>query len=44
MGTAVAGACALLIRVDRNLLDMRTIQTIPIVRPRDYWRRTAEIE
>ena len=44
LGTAVAGACALLISVDRDLLDMQTIQTIPIIRPGEYWRRTAEIE
>jgi putative PIN family toxin of toxin-antitoxin system len=44
LGTAVAGACALLISVDRDLLDMQTIQTIPIIRPGEYWRRTAEID
>ncbi|MGC2030786.1 MAG: putative toxin-antitoxin system toxin component, PIN family [Steroidobacteraceae bacterium] len=44
LGTAVAGACALLISVDRDLLDMQTIQAIPIIRPGDYWRRTAEID
>jgi putative PIN family toxin of toxin-antitoxin system len=44
LGTAVAGACALLISVDRDLLDMQTIQTIPIIRPGEYWRRTADIE
>ena len=43
LGTAVAGECALLISVDRDLLDMQTIQTIPIIRPGEYWRRTAEI-
>jgi uncharacterized protein len=41
LGTAVAGACALLISVDRDILDMQTIQTIPIIRPGEYWRRTA---
>jgi uncharacterized protein len=44
LGTAIAGACALLISVDRDLLDMQTIQAIPIIRPGEYWRRTAEIE
>jgi uncharacterized protein len=44
LGTAVAGVCALLISVDRDLLDMQTIQTIPIIRPGEYWRRTAEID
>lgn len=43
LGTAVAGACALLISVDRDLLDMKKIQAIPIIRPGEYWRRT-EIE
>lgn len=43
LGTAVAGACALLISVDRGLLDMKKIQAIPIIRPGEYWRRT-EIE
>ena len=43
LGTAVAGGCALLIGVDRDLLDMQTIQAIPIVRPGEYWRRTTEI-
>jgi hypothetical protein len=33
-----------LISVDRELLDMREIQDIPIIRPGDYWRRAAEIE
>jgi uncharacterized protein len=44
LGTAVAGGCALLISVDRDLLDMQKIQTIPIIRPGEYWRRTTEIE
>ena len=43
LGTAVAGACALLISVDRDLLDMKKIQAIPIIRPGEYWRR-IEIE
>jgi len=44
LGTAVAGACALLISVDRDLLDMQKIEAIPIIRPGEYWRRTTEIE
>ena len=44
LGTAVAGASALLISVDRDLLDMQTVQAIPIIRPGEYWRRAAEIE
>jgi uncharacterized protein len=42
LGTAVTGECALLISVDRDLLDMRTVHDIPIIRPGDYWRRTAD--
>jgi len=44
LGTAVAGQCGLLISVDRDLLDMQTIQEIPIIRPGDYWRRAHEID
>lgn len=44
LGTAVAGECALLISVDRDLLDMQTIQAIPIIRPGEYWRRAAEFD
>jgi len=39
LGTAVAGECALLISVDRDLLDMRSAHEIPISRPGEYWRR-----
>jgi len=42
LGTAVAGKCALLISVDRDLLDLQSIQNIPIVRPGEFWRRTSE--
>ena len=44
LGTAVAGACALLISVDRDLLDMQTIRDIPIIRPGEYWRRSSKID
>jgi putative PIN family toxin of toxin-antitoxin system len=44
LGTAVAGECALLVSVDRDLLDMQTIQAIPIIRPGEYWRRASEID
>jgi uncharacterized protein len=44
LGTAVAGECALLISVDRDLLDMHTIRKIPIIRPGEYWRRASEID
>lgn len=44
LGTAVAGECALLISVDRDLLDMRKINEIPIIRPGEYWRQTNLID
>jgi putative PIN family toxin of toxin-antitoxin system len=40
LGTAVGGECALLVSVDRDLLDMQRINEIPIIRPGEYWRRT----
>jgi predicted nucleic acid-binding protein len=42
VGTAVGGECALLVSVDRDLLDMQRINEIPIIRPGEYWRRTTE--
>jgi putative PIN family toxin of toxin-antitoxin system len=42
LGTAVAGGCALLISVDRDLLDMQCINEIPIIRAGEYWQRTTE--
>jgi len=42
LGTAVSGKCAFLISVDRDLLDMQRIDEIQIIRPGEYWRRTAE--
>jgi putative PIN family toxin of toxin-antitoxin system len=42
LGTAVAGKCALLISVNRDLLDLQTVEDIPIVRPGEFWRRTSE--
>ena len=42
LGTAIGGDCALLISVDRDLLDMQHINKIPIIRPGEYWRRTTE--
>lgn len=41
LGTAVSGGCALLISVDRDLLDLERFDGIPIVRPGEYWRRTT---
>jgi len=43
LGTAVSGECALLISVDRDLLDMQRFNEIPIIRPGEYWRRTTEV-
>lgn len=44
LGTAVAGGCSLLIiSVDRDLIDMQTVQDIPIIRPGEYWQRTVDI-
>jgi putative PIN family toxin of toxin-antitoxin system len=42
LGTAVAGECALLISVDRDLIDMHCINEIPIIRRGGYWRRTTQ--
>lgn len=42
LGTAVSGECALLISVDRDLLDLREIAGIPIMRPGDYWRHAPD--
>jgi uncharacterized protein len=44
LGTAVAGECRLLISVDRDLLDLKLFQDIPIVRPGEFWQRTAAAE
>ena len=41
LGTALAGQCSLLVSVDRDLLDLQLFQDMPIVRPGEYWRRTA---
>ena len=43
LGTAVGGDCALLVSVDRDLLDMQRINEIPIIRPGEYWRRTTNV-
>lgn len=44
LGTAVAGGCAILVSVDRDLLDMQKIHDIPIIRPGEYWRRASKID
>jgi putative PIN family toxin of toxin-antitoxin system len=42
LGTAVAGQCALLVSVHRDLLDMKRIDDVAIIRPGEFWRRTAQ--
>jgi putative PIN family toxin of toxin-antitoxin system len=42
LGTAVSGECALLISVDRDLLNLQFMNEIPNIRPGEYWRRTTE--
>ena len=43
LGTAVAGECAFLVSVDRDLLDIRTFNEIAIIRPGEYWRQTNSV-
>ena len=42
LGTAVAGQADLLVSVDRDLLELATFRGIAIVKPRDFWERTAQ--
>ena len=42
LGTAVAGQADLLVSVDRDLLELVTFRGIAIVKPRDFWERTAQ--
>jgi uncharacterized protein len=44
LGTAVAGECSLLISVDRDLLELKIIDDMPIVRPGEYWQRVTELD
>jgi uncharacterized protein len=44
LGTALSGECALLISVDRDLLDLQAVDDIAIIRPGEYWRRTTGLE
>ena len=41
LGTAVAGQADFLITVDRDLLALGTFRDTEILRPRDFWERTA---
>ena len=42
LGTAVAGQIELLVTVDRDLLALATFRGIAILKPRDFWERTAQ--
>ena len=42
LGTAVAGQVELLVTVDRDLLELVTFRGIAILKPRDFWERTAQ--
>ena len=42
LGTAIAGQADLLVSVDRDLLELVTFRGIAIVKPRDFWERTAQ--
>jgi uncharacterized protein len=44
LGTAIAGQCALLISVDRDLLDLKTVQGVRVIRPGEFWRRARDLE
>ena len=44
LGTAVAGQGSLLVSVDRDLLDLKAFQNIPVIRPGEFWARTASAE
>jgi putative PIN family toxin of toxin-antitoxin system len=38
LGTAIAGKADLLITVDKDLLDLKVINDIPIVKPGAFWK------
>lgn len=40
LGTAAAGDAELLVTVDKDLLDLRTFESIAIVRPNEFWQLT----
>ena len=42
LGTAVAGQAELLVTVDRDLLELVIFRGIAILKPRDFWERTAQ--
>lgn len=41
LGTALAGGAELLVSVDNDLLDLRTYESVDIIRPREFWNRVA---
>jgi putative PIN family toxin of toxin-antitoxin system len=41
LGTAVAGKVTMLVTVDKDLLEVRDYQGIAIIRPGEFWQRSA---
>jgi putative PIN family toxin of toxin-antitoxin system len=41
LGTALAAKAALLITVDKDLLELREIEGIAIIKPGEFWRRVS---
>lgn len=41
LGTAVAGRATVLVTVDKDLLAVREFQGIAIIKPGEFWRKTA---
>lgn len=41
LGTAVAGGAALLVSMDRDLLDLGRYEDVEIVRPGEFWGRVS---
>ena len=39
LGTAVWGAAALLVTVDKDLLSLEQFRGIPIIKPGGFWKR-----
>jgi len=44
VGAAIEGRVALLVSVDRDLLDLKFIQGIPIIRPGEFWQRAQPLQ
>jgi putative PIN family toxin of toxin-antitoxin system len=41
LGTAVAGSASILVTVDKDLLTIRELQGIAIIKPGEFWRQTT---